>query len=70
MSQFITVNNPVELPCRYYKGKPYAEKSIIFFSDIKEIYTKDGRVEVITKDGEGIVIENTFEDIINQLKGQ
>lgn len=68
MSQFIVVNNPVEMPCSHTNS--YADKSIIFTNRIQEIYSQHDGVEIITLDGEGIKVQNTFEDIINQLKGQ
>lgn len=74
MSQFIVVNNPVEVPCKLSELKNYyATKIILFSSDIKEIIWHDDSEEEVVidlKDERSLCVQNTFEDIINQLKWQ
>jgi len=70
MSQFIVVKNPINVDM---ETKPYAQKAIFFTKDIKEIYhyqEENINSTIEFNDNSLVMIENTFEDIINQLKGQ
>jgi hypothetical protein len=70
MSQFIVVKNPINVDM---ETKPYTEKAIFFTKDIKEIYhyqEENSNSTIEFNDNSLLIIENTLEDIINQLKGQ
>jgi len=70
MSQFIVVKNPVNVDM---ETKPYTEKAIFFTKDIKEVYhyqEENSNSTIEFNDNSLVMIENTIEDITDQLKGQ
>lgn len=71
---YIFIPSCRELPCKLSELKNYyATTIILFISDIKEIIWHDDTEEEVVislKNGRTLCVQNTLENIINQLKGQ